>query len=161
MNDALGWFLIALVILIVLALGLAYLNIIQLPSFLFPSAQTGDCKNRLGMSYKTSSNVAPNTILSKVNTVLDDMKPLLCKNSDIVSKEAEKARDSGETCSQVKKTLATEFNKADSMLTLPDAMKKSIIDLNNTLIDSVCGSDDKLDVTKLNVLGSDIKGMFC
>jgi hypothetical protein len=110
------------------------------------------------MSYKPSSNVAPNNIISKVNVIFDDLKPMLCTNAGVVSKEAEKSKDSGETCTQVKEKLATEINK---MLTIPDAMKKSILDLNNTIVDSVCGSDNKLDVAKLNTVGSDIKGMFC
>jgi hypothetical protein len=44
---------------------------------------------------------------------------------------------------------------------MSDAMKKSLLDLNNAIIDSVCGSDDKMDVAKAKIVGSDIKGMFC
>lgn len=89
------------------------------------------------------------------------MKPILCTNSDTVRNEVEAAQQSGETCSQVKENLTAEMNNTDGMITIPDAMKKSIIDLNNTLVDSVCGSDNKIDMAKANVLGSDIKGMFC
>ncbi len=154
MNDIIGWFFILTTIAFMIAFLVYYYK------FKYPPAPV-QCPTRLGLTYKPSSNVAPNNIISKVNTIFDDMKPMLCTNAGVVNKEVEAARDSGETCTQIKEKLAAEFNKADGMITLPPAMKKSILDLNNALIDSVCGSDDKLDVTKLNVLGSDIKGMFC
>ena len=61
------------------------------------------------------------------------MKPILCTNSDTVRNEVEAAQQSGETCAQVKENLTAEMNNTDGMITIPDAMKKSIIDLNNTL----------------------------
>jgi hypothetical protein len=96
-----------------------------------------------------------------MNTVFDDLKPMLCTNAGVVSNEVEAAQESGDTCTQIKEKLTAEMNKTDGMITIPAALKRSIIDLNNTMVDSVCGSDNKLDEAKVNALGSDIKGMFC
>jgi hypothetical protein len=76
----------------------------------------------------------------------------------MVNEEFEK--ESEKTCSQMKEELATFINK-NGLFEIPERMRQSIIDLNNTAIDSVCGTDDKLDKTKADILGSDIKGMFC
>ena len=83
---------------------------------------------------------------------------MLCTNSQMVNEEFEK--ESEKTCSQMKEELATIINK-NGLFEIPERMRQSIIDLNNTAIDSVCGTDDKLDKTKAAILGSDIKGMFC
>ena len=57
--------------------------------------------------------------------------------------------------------MAAEFKTVEDMAFMSDAMKKSLLELNNAIIDSVCGSDDKLNIAKAKMLGSDIKGMFC
>ena len=113
---------------------------------------------RVGLAYEPSSNVTPNDIISKVNVVFDDMRPMLCANSQMVNEELEK--ESEKTCSQMKEELATSINEP-GLFEIPEGLKKSIIDLNNTAVDSVCGTDDKIDKTKAAILGSDIKGMFC
>jgi hypothetical protein len=161
MNDILGFFLAIIVCIVILYAGGTYFKIIKPPQFLSFLASTAEQESRVGLSYKPSSNVAPNTIVSKMNMMFDDMKPFLCKNAKLVSEQAEKAEESGETCSQMKKTLAKKMNVKDGMFTVPASMKKSIADFNNTVVDSICGSNNKPDMAKAAIIGSDIKGMFC
>jgi hypothetical protein len=165
MNDLLGGFFILLVIAIVSALVLAHLKIITIPAFLLPpvpvpeSKPVPKCDNRLGVSYKPSSNVAPNTIISKMNVFFDDMKPMLCTNSNEVNKQFSEYNN--DTCSQVKEKLSADLTTTGSFFKMSDSVKNKLTDLNNTMVDSVCGSDNKLDMAKATILGSDIKGMFC
>jgi hypothetical protein len=83
----------------------------------------------------------------------------MCKNSNLVNDQVKNAEASGETCSQMKKTLAEKMK--NGMFTVPAGMKKSITDFNNTVVDSICGSNNKPDMIKAASIGSDIKGMFC
>ena len=96
-----------------------------------------------------------------MNTVFDDLKPMLCTNAGTVNKQFEKAQNRDETCTSLKNKLEAQINADNVTPPIPAAVKRSIIDLNNTMVDSVCGSDNKLDEAKANALGSDIKGMFC
>jgi hypothetical protein len=89
------------------------------------------------------------------------MKPMLCANSEAVKEQIDTSQYSGDTCSQVKEKMVAEMNNPESMFTFPEGMKKSILSLNNTIIDSVCGADNKIDMAKAAIVGSDIKGMFC
>jgi len=168
MNDIIGWIFVIASISFMIAFLVYYFRFTYkkctvpaaspCPSTSCPASST---TTRVGLTYKPSSNVAPNNIISKVNSVFDDMKPMLCANSEAVKEQIDTSQYSGDTCSQVKEKMVAEMNNPESMFTFPEGMKKSILSLNNTIIDSVCGADNKIDMAKAAIVGSDIKGMFC
>jgi hypothetical protein len=168
MNDIIGILFALAAICFMIAFGVYYQKFteardkpVSCPVSSCPVSSCPVASTRLGISYKPSSNTAPNNILSKVNGFLDDMKPMLCTTSGMVNEEFEKAQEEDSTCTQIKERLAAEFSTVEDMAFMSDDMKKSLLDLNHAIIDSVCGSDDKMDVAKAKIVGSDIKGMFC
>lgn len=165
MNDIIGWIFILATISFMIAFLVYYFRFTykKCPVSTPSSCPVTSCpaSNRLGLTYKSSSNSAPNNIISKVNSVFDDMKPLLCANSEAVNEQIDASQYSEDTCSQVKEKMAADVNNPESMITIPEGMKKSILSLNDTIIDSVCGTDNKIDMAKAAIIGSDIKGMFC
>lgn len=160
MNDILGGFFIFLVIAIVAALVAARMKIIKIPSFLLPPDPKCDKGSRMGVSYKPSSNVAPVAIVSKMNEFFDDMKPMLCKN-DERSFDKQLAEYKNKTCTQVKDEFNTNIDQMGGFLQMSGSVTSKLKNLNDTLVDSICGSDNKIDETKATILSSDIKGMFC